>query len=366
MSLGLKLGLHLASGGGGSTPSVIDTADAWYSAVDGAQGQTIANRNGAGSAELGSTAGVDANDPVWMSHDGTTYVWTPGNTIANRIQTSGVTLSNADVTEIEWRWQDVEITDVFAAPFTIVTVASGTPLFLYVSAGGNITVYHAAGSIALSPATSPLDDEYGKIRIVWDDGSGDHTFEYYNGIAGVDPNDLDAVSWTLQDSGTEPDTGYDAPNGVVSLSTLMGRQSNFETKGKMYRCRYISDGVTEYEFYPDRDYVSGTTVVDDTSSVTWSLLQSGSGLKTAVITRPAWLFDGTNDQITFSSSGTVYCAYAAFNGALTVDTGIIDPTTSGNFEGQLFEITEFASSLSAGDLSDLTDEITAMNYEAAP
>lgn len=53
---------------------------AWYDARDltATTTQTLANRVGAGSAQLGSTSGSDTNDPVALPYSGTAYVYLPG------------------------------------------------------------------------------------------------------------------------------------------------------------------------------------------------------------------------------------------------------------------------------------------------
>lgn len=52
---------------------------AWYDVhLAGAAGQTVADQMGGTAATLGSTAGVDANDPLWLPRVGTDYLYLPG------------------------------------------------------------------------------------------------------------------------------------------------------------------------------------------------------------------------------------------------------------------------------------------------
>lgn len=59
---------------------------AWYDVhLAGAAATTVADQMGGTAATLGSAAGADANDPLWLRHTGTDYLYLPGvagNTVA--------------------------------------------------------------------------------------------------------------------------------------------------------------------------------------------------------------------------------------------------------------------------------------------
>jgi Concanavalin A-like lectin/glucanases superfamily len=57
---------------------ILNSAVAWWKATSYSSGQTLTNHGTAGSAldmRLGSTSGADSNDPLFLNHDGTNYLW---------------------------------------------------------------------------------------------------------------------------------------------------------------------------------------------------------------------------------------------------------------------------------------------------
>ena len=63
----------------GQGAAVLDGATAFWRASDYTSGQTLTDGSGNGhDAQLGSTAGSDTNDPLFLPYDGTQYMYLPG------------------------------------------------------------------------------------------------------------------------------------------------------------------------------------------------------------------------------------------------------------------------------------------------
>jgi hypothetical protein len=278
----------------------------WYidAAADGySGGQTVPNL-GTGltalDATLGSTGGSDTNDPAWLDHTGTNYVWLPG--------TSGSFLSTPDaaaldVTDLDIRFR-VSMEDWTPASaqglVTKYETAGQRSFFVWISSSGNVVVYWTPDGSTTNAkqstvATGFTDGTTHWLRVVLDvSNGGNHDVLFYTAAdAAAEPS-----SWTQL--GTTVTTAGTTTLFAGTSELRVGAASGTFLAGSTYRT-ILKDGI------------AGTTVLDvDTSVITdgsattfteqssnaatVTINRSTSGRKAVCVTQPVWAL-GSDDYM---------------------------------------------------------------------
>jgi hypothetical protein len=231
-------------------------------------------------------SGDITNDPTFLDHDGTDYAWFPGTTGNNAEQDlTGTSLTNYEVRiDVEHEdWRPAAPSRIFSERWGVVRFTSTS--FLFYKYNGGYTF------VDLFSATQTLLTGRHQIRLVVDTNAD--TVDLYV----RDPSQaLDTGSWgtattfTSAFGNTDPLVPAVAPatTPVAVGSTSGGAEPLL---GSVYDF-YLTDGATTYFRFNPSDLTG------------WTVNRSTTGLKTAVVTRPVYLFDGTDDYLQLPDTPT--------------------------------------------------------------
>lgn len=273
--------------------------------------QELPNRVNAAADEatIGSTTGVDTNDPTGLTHENTNhYVYLPG------VATNYLSVPDEAALDIAG-----DITVVFRGTPDDFTPSGTNSMLLKLSATAGYTFQILAA---------------GTLRFAWGDGSGQvlavstatwasvgspeyvaATLDVDNGASGYD------VRFWYGDNGTSwAQLGATVTGGSttsISANTAIA-QMGFNYIGTAKRL-VVADGigasgvpggttVLDINFANDIDTTTdpdaGQTSFTATTGQTVTVNRATSGLTTAVVTRPVALLDGTDDYIQLPASDT--------------------------------------------------------------
>jgi hypothetical protein len=323
------------------TTDLLTGVAAYYvDAIDAsASGQTITNLGNAGSllpTTVGSSTSADSNDPKFLAHTGTNYVYLPG-VASNSIFTPS-TVALQITGDIDVRVQ-AAMDDW--TPATDMTLASkrttgniswelrlqttGTLLFEWYSDGVTPT-----GSKSSTVATGVTDGAVKWIRA---------TLDVNNGASGND------VKFFTSDNGTTW-TQLGTTVTTAGVTSIFGGTANIEigtrtsmlgglSAGKFYRAQIYSD-ITETTKVLDVDTsvitAGSATSFTAVTGQTVTINRGTTGRKSVAVTQPTWLF-GTDDYMevnnrymAHSGSNYMYLPGVTLNYASAPDSAALDIT----------------------------------------
>jgi hypothetical protein len=242
-----------------------------------------------------------------LPHTGEHYVFATGasNTISTPVtepvpaaaEQTIFTLNRESVTGVSGLYLCYFVSGPARFYFTASNTSNNVTLTLSkVSDGGSIAV-----NIPLSGAANRLNH---RLTVDWNHGGA--------GVARatVEYSDDDSVSPTWSVAGfadfaeavQRPSANATVPIGAISTVGSI--------EGGLRRATLSNDGTTKFDAYPNRDIdTAGNPNAGQASWVsatgeTWTVNRSATGLKTAVVTRPVPLLDGTDDYIQLPASDT--------------------------------------------------------------
>jgi hypothetical protein len=333
------------------TTDLLTGVAAYYvDAIDAsASGQTITNLGNAGSllpTTLGSTTSADSNDPIFLAHTGTNYVYLPGAS-GNYISTPDA--AALDITgDIDIRLQLALDDWTPVSTLQILTKESSSTTRSYrlsvLSTGGIQLIWSVDGSatIALSSVNPGIADGAIKwIRVTLDvnNGAGGYDFKFFTSD--------DGTTWTQL--GTTQ-TGVGTTSIFNSTSPVEIGTRNFGVNeplaGKVYRAQiFASVDGTDKRLDADTSVITAGSATSFTALTgqTMTINRSTSGRKTVAVTQPTWLF-GTDDYMevnnrymahSTSAENYVYLSGASGNYMSVADNPPLDITTDLDLQVQV-------------------------------
>jgi hypothetical protein len=301
---------------------IAQQATSAYHARDGG-GQEIVNRNdgSADPAVVGSTTGIDLNDPTFLDHDGTDYVWLPGtaDNYASLPDSAALDITGdidirAKVALVDW-----------------TPTANNYILSKYSAVDGNRSFFFRINASNGYPTVGWSDDGTGAgIRTIAataaptvSDGDSIHlrvTVDVDNDATGTDVNfytSSNGSSWTQLGTTVTTAGTHAIYAGTADVLT-----------GCLYNGVQHLDGIIHS--VEVRDGIDGSIVATfNPSDLTgWTVNRSSTGLKTAVVTRPVYLFDGTDDYIQLPASDTPTFTATSGKHTVVVAFGALDAPPS--------------------------------------
>lgn len=276
----------------------------WYiDATDAsASGQTITNLGTGGSAlnaTAGSTGSADSNDPKFLAHTGTNYVYLPGadgnylsvpdaaaldvvGDLDLRVKVALDDWTPAGVEQIINKWDGLDGNGTKGYALLFV----GSTLRLYWSVDGSAETFRAATA---APGSADGSVAWIRATLDVDNGAAGHDVKFFTSSNGTD--------WT-QLGDTVTTAGVTSINaGTSALAIGAGGTGGTPLTAQVHRV-IVKDGI------------DGTTVLDvDCSTITSGAATSfaaltgqtvtinrgaTSGRKTVAVTAPCWLL-GTDD-----------------------------------------------------------------------
>ena len=257
------------------------------------------------NARYGSTTGADSNDPAWLPHTGTNYLYLPG-VAGNYASTPDVPV--LDITgdiEIVVRvgadsWTPTAEQYVVAKYFTTTSqrsfALSITPtgrLALRNSTDGINAIYRESVAHGLT-ATS----YWFKVTLDVDTGSNTNlaTFSYAADQA-TEPTSWTTISSTTTTSPTSTTTSIFSSSAALEMGSMTSGTNALA--GKVYRA-IVRNGIGGPTVF-DADFTTGITSGGQTTftessanAATVTINRATSGRKAVAVVRPIWLF-GTDD-----------------------------------------------------------------------
>jgi hypothetical protein len=306
--------------------------------VFGNPANTITNYGTAGSllpTTVGSSTAADSNDPKFLAHDGTNYIYSPGvtgNTVSvpnsAALQITGDLDLRAYVALDDWT--------PATTMWLVYKIVAADGYALAINTSGTLSIYYNGSTIKTSTvATGAADGSALWIRA---------TLDVNNGASGSDvkfytsPN---GTTWTQL--GTTVTTA-----GIVTIATgtdVLSVTTN-PFIGKMYRAQVYSD-ITETNKVLDVDTsvitAGSATSFTAVTGQTVTINRSTSGRKTVAVTQPTWLF-GTDDYMevnnrymahSTSAENYVYLSGANGNYMSVADNPPLDITTDLDLQVQV-------------------------------
>lgn len=270
--------------------------------------QELPNRvnTGASTAVRGSTTGVDTNDPLFLTHDGSHYVWFPGAS-GNNLGWPGA-LAFADGVTTSFRFKK-DVDDWDGGTEYWFNHASGGRCYLIRTSTG-MRVYFSRTSDSASVNFTVITDvemaaaEWVQVEIGWK-ASGLHDLTGYTSLDAV--GDHDSVTWTASSLGVvNPPDPCNIP--TTGGTEYIGSTTVQPIQGFLYQFAALTDGAETVVVDPGADIDTsadpdaGQTSFTASTGQTVTVNRASSGLTTAVVTRPVALFDGTDDYLQLPAS----------------------------------------------------------------
>lgn len=336
-SVGLRRGFQVS---GGPEAILRQGAVLWLDALYSNAGQTATNLGTGGTAlnaTLGSTAGADSNDPLWLPNENQPYVYLPG---ANSNYLSVPDSAALDITgDLDLRvWCALD--DWTPAAVQILIGKREVNQIAYqmaIDTTGNVRLLWStngtAGILATSTAATGVADGTAKwVRA---------TLDVDNGAGGY------SVQFFLSDNGTSW-TQLGTTVTVAGVTSIFASTANLNVgarnsggaepaAGKFYRAQVLNGigGTVVCDVNMSVLTSSAQTTFTESSSnaATVTVNRATSGRKTVLVIRqPVWLF-GTddfmsvpdNDQVDFTDTQSfTVLAVARVFGTVVVNTRLID------------------------------------------
>jgi hypothetical protein len=298
----------------------------------------VTNLGTAGSllpTTVGSSTAADSNDPKFLDHTGTNYVYLSG-VAANYLS---VPDSNAlDITgDIDLRWYGSfdSLTPTGNGALIDKTSSATTRSYrLNLASDGKVGLnWSVDGSAALSAVSTALLSTVATVgRPIWVRA----TLDVDNGASGNDVKfytSTDGTTWT-QLGTTVTAAGvtsiFASTSNVEIGSTFVGTLQVHSHK--VFRAQILDgiDGTTVLDVDTSVITAGSATSFTAVTGQTVTINRSTSGRKSVAVTQPTWLF-GTDDYMEvnnrYMSSGTyLYLPGVAGNYASTPDSAALDIT----------------------------------------
>ncbi|MFZ9922747.1 MAG: hypothetical protein ACO3E4_07540, partial [Candidatus Nanopelagicaceae bacterium] len=280
---------------------------------------------------LGSSTAADSNDPRFLDHTGTNYVYLPG--VASNLMTVPNSAALNITGDIDLRAYIAPDSWTPAAQQTIIakytTAGNNRSFMLRLNTNGTLNFIFSSDGIGNSNQNSTVATGFSAGQAYWvratldvDNGASGNDFKFFTSINGTTWTQLGS---TITIAGT---TSIFAGTSIVEIGVLGSSTGPFA--GKLFRAQ-IYDGI------------DGTKVLDvDTSVITAgsatsftavtgqtvTINRSTSGRKTVAVTQPLWLL-GTDDYMEvnnrYMASGTyLYLPGISQNYASTPDAAALD------------------------------------------
>jgi hypothetical protein len=294
---------------------------------------TIANLGTAGSllpTTLGSSTAADSNDPKFLDHTGTNYVYLPG------VTTSFLSVPNDSPVQITG---DIDVRQWVAlddwTPSSDNEVGSKTGgagsrgwIFQVISTGALRLTYSADGTTLLtrtSTATISAADGsnlWVRFTLDVDNGAGSNETKFFTSTDGTNWTQLGA---TVTNAGT---------TSIFNTPAVVRDNGGSTSKaGKLYRFQiFASIDGTDKRLDVDTSVITAGSATSFTAVTgqTVTINRSASGRKTVAVTQPTWLF-GTDDYMEvnnrYMASGTyLYLPGTGTNHASAPDAAALDIT----------------------------------------
>jgi hypothetical protein len=302
--------------------------------------QTINNLGNAGSLlpiTLGSSTAIDSNDPKFLDHTGTNYVYTPG------VASNFLSVPDEDALDItgdiDLRWYGA-LDDWTPAALSCVLskwVAGQLSYTLNVTTTGALQLFWTTDGTTSINKTSTANIAVADGSLLWVRA----TLDVDNTASGNDVKfftSTNGTTWTQLGTTvtTAGVTSIYSGTALVNINAASAGAAQ-SLAGKAYRAQ-ILDGI------------DGTTVLDvDTSVITTgaatsftavtgqtvTINRSTSGRKTVAVTQPTWLF-GTDDYMevnnrymthSTAAENYVYLSGANSNNMTVADNPPLDITS---------------------------------------
>ena len=296
---------------------------------------TINNLGAAGSllpTTVGSSTAADSNDPKFLDHTGTNYVYLPG--------VNGNYLSVPDAAALDITG-DIDVRGYIAAdswtPTSNVIIAKEQTTstrsfrFTYQSDGKLYFTWSADGSAIIITASTVATGlaagtaKWVRATLDVDNGAGGYDIKFYTSDNGTSWTQLG----TTQTGGST--TSIFSGSSQVEIGSRLAGTADLQT-GKIYRAQVLDgiDGTKVLDVDTSVITAGSATSLTAVTGQTVTINRSTSGRKTVAVTQPTWLF-GTDDYMEvnnrYMASGTyLYLPGIAGNYASTPDAGALDIT----------------------------------------
>jgi hypothetical protein len=320
-----------------TTDLLTGVASYYVDATDAsASGQTITNLGTAGSllpTTLGSSTAADSNDPKFLDHTGTNYVYHPG---ANSNSQSIPDSSALDITgDIDLRafialddWTPTgngAIIDKREAASTGISynMRIGTTglIGLQWSADGTTTL------LAVSTVATGVTDgtaKWVRATLDVDNGAGGYEVKFFLSDNGT--------TWTQLGTTVTGASTTSIYSGSGNVSLGGSPLGSFFITGKYFRAQILNgiDGTTVLNADTSVITTGAATSYTALTGQTVTINRASSGRKAVAVTQPTWLF-GTDDYMEvnnrYMANGTyLYLPGIASNFASTPDAAALDIT----------------------------------------
>ena len=285
---------------------LLDDAVFWIDAQYATGSQTVPNLGTGGSAlnaQLGSTSGVDSNDPLYLDYSGTPYVYLPG--VASNYLSVPDAAALDIVGDIDVRARIALDDWTPASAAAIVTKQNGQTnnrsFLLQVNTDGTIGFNTSLDGINTVVATSTVATGFTDGTAHWirvtldvDNGASGATYTFYTSS--------DGVAWAAL--GTPYVYGHvisifnsDQPIRIGAYINGAGAELGLFA-GKVYRVDVLNgiDGTTVLDVDTSVIGSGAATTFTATTGQTVTVNRSTAGRKTACVVAPCWLF-GTDDYM---------------------------------------------------------------------
>jgi hypothetical protein len=300
---------------------------------------TISNLGAAGSllpTTVGSSTAADSNDPKFLDHTGTNYVYLPG-VVGNYLSVPDA--AALDITgDIDLRgyltqdlWTGKAANGTVISKFNTTgnqrsyelnTMFDGTLRLIWSADGTNIIVKSSTAAVPF------VAGQAGWVRATLDvdNGAGGNDVKFFTST--------DGTTWTQLGSTvtTAGVTSIFSGTANVEIGTDSTGTANFTGPGKYLRAQIFNgiDGTKVLDVDTSVITAGSATSFTAVTGQTVTINRSTSGRKTVAVTQPTWLF-GTDDYMEvnnrYMSSGTyLYLPGIASNFASTPDAAALDIT----------------------------------------
>jgi hypothetical protein len=283
---------------------------------------------------VGSSTAVDSNDPRFLDHTGTNYVYLPGvasNTMsvpdAAALDIVGDIDLRAYVALDNWRptASDVFISKQFGAndrSFQFRVLTNGLLRFGWSSDGTNLTTKDSTVATSIPNGTAKW------VRV---------TFDVDNGASGNDIKFFtsdDGSTWTQLGSTVTTAGVASIFNSTTDVRIGQSSSADGPLTGKVYRAQILDgiDGTTVLDVDTSVITAGNATSFTAVTGQTVTINRSTSGRKTVAVVEPVWLF-GTDDfmqvnnrYLAHTGTNYLYLPGVDNNWASTPDSAVTDIT----------------------------------------
>ena len=292
------------TGGGLYSDDLVLFLDAAQESQTGTPSQTVKNRGNplVADAQLGSSTGVDSNDPMFLQHTGTNYVYLPG--VSGNYLSVPDEVAFAATSSLQVDWDITPDTPGTVVEQTIASQFGGAGLRgwrLYLTNTPGVTINWSTDGTDTTPSQSISQSTLGmsagqrhrgRVILRFDNGTGNYDVRWY----------------TLSDTGVatlvETDTGVGTTsifNTISSVEIGSRTTGGAALAGRINSAKLVIDGIEKLAFNTSVITNGNQTSFTAGTGQTVTINRSATGKKAVAVTRPCWLF-GTNSYMTIPDS----------------------------------------------------------------